>query len=412
MERTVNLPGIRISIIVIFQAIIIDQKGSVMIKRLYLFLLLSIFVLSGMELYGKECVDGQRLGQGTLVIIGGICVEDPQEPYPERYDCGPGKRLVQGSENFCIAGTETGDPGPYPPLPSCPLDQRLVQGSGLCADIPDLSLNLLSVLDDSIRESSGLAIVNGKLYTHNDSGGGNNLYEINASTGKVLRTITVNGAKNVDWEDLAVDENYLYIADTGNNEGSRTDLKIYRVPKSDLDTKPTVDAETIAFSYADQTKFDYDPHTTPYDAEALVAYKGELYIFTKNWADYTSRIYPLPSVPGTYALTSIGEKRLDVMVTGADIDEATGTVALVGYTNPFDTDTPYRSMIVNLSAFGGNDFFSGRIAEHPIKNSVGIGAVEAILFRTSAGFYLSAEGLKTQSAEYPAKLYETKINAW
>lgn len=369
-------------------------------------------MLSGAELYGKECVDGMRPGQGTTVIIGGICVDAPEEPYPERYDCGPGKRLLQGSENSCITGTETGDPGSYPPLAGCSIDQRLVQGSGVCADIPELSLNLLGTLDDSIRESSGLATVNGKLYIHNDSGGGNKLYEINASTGKVLRTITVNGANNVDWEDLTTDENYLYIADTGNNAGNRTDLKIYRVPQSDLDTKNTVNAETIAFSYADQSKFEYDPHTTPYDAEALVAYEGELYIFTKNWADYTSRIYPVPAVPGTYELTAIGEKRLDVMVTGADVDKVTGTVILVGYTNPFDTGTPYRSMIINLSAFSGNDFFSGRIAEHPIKNSLSIGALEAILFRTLAGFHLSAEGMNTQSADVPAKLYETEINAW
>jgi hypothetical protein len=130
-----------------------------------------------------------------------------------------------------------------------------------------VSLTLVSVLNEDLRETSGLENVNGKIYTHNDSGGSNLLYEINAATGDVIRSITVIGATNVDWEDLACDDTHLYIADIGNNLGSRTDLKIYKILKSDLDTNNMVNAETIAFSYADQTKFTYDNFTTPYDAE-------------------------------------------------------------------------------------------------------------------------------------------------
>ncbi len=272
-----------------------------------------------------------------------------------------------------------------------------------------VSLTLLSVLSDDVRETSGLANVNGKIYTHNDSGGSNLLYEINAATGDVIRSITINGATNVDWEDLACDDTHLYIADIGNNLGSRTDLKIYKILKSDLDTNNMVNAETIAFSYADQTKFIYDNFTTPYDAEALIAYNGQLYIFTKNWADYTSKVYSIPTVPGNYEVTSVGEKVLDVMVTGADSDEEGSSVALVGYTNPYDKDTQFKSMIVKLSAFAGNNFFSGSIAEHEIENSQVVGQVEAILFNTSSEFYLTAEGVTVISVEYPPKLYRTEI---
>ena len=272
-----------------------------------------------------------------------------------------------------------------------------------------VSLTLVSVLSDDVRETSGLAKVNGKIYTHNDSGGSNLLYEINASTGEVIRSITVNGATNVDWEDLAYDDTHLYIADIGNNLGNRTDLKIYKILKSDLNTNITINAETIAFSYTDQTTFTYDPFTTPYDAEALIAYNGQLYIFTKNWADYTSKVYSIPTVPGNYEVTSVGEKVLDVMVTGADSDEEGSSVALVGYTNPYDKDTQFKSMIVKLSAFAGNNFFSGSIAEHEIENSQVVGQVEAILFNTSSEFYLTAEGVTVISVEYPPKLYRTEI---
>jgi hypothetical protein len=103
------------------------------------------------------------------------------------------------------------------------------------------------------------------------------------------------------------------------------------------------------------------------------------------------------------------EKVLDVMVTGAASDGAGSSVALVGYTNPYDKDTQFKSMIVKLSAFAGNNFFSGSIAEHEIENSQVVGQVEAILFNTSSEFYLSAEGVTVNSVEYPPKLYKTEI---
>jgi len=277
------------------------------------------------------------------------------------------------------------------------------------ASLSPVSLTLMSVLNNDVRETSGLANVNGKIYTHNDSGGSNLLYEINPSTGDVIRSITVNGATNVDWEDLAYDDTHIYIADIGNNLGSRTDLKIYKILKSDLDANNMVNAETISFSYADQSTFTYDPFTTPYDAEALIAYNGQLYVFTKNWESYMSKVYSIPTVPGNYEVTSVDENVLDVMVTGATMDGAENSVALVGYTNPNDINTPFKSMIVKLSDFTGDNFFSGSIAEYEIQNSLIVGQVEAILFNTASEFYLSTESVTVQSLELPAKLYKTEI---
>jgi hypothetical protein len=170
-----------------------------------------------------------------------------------------------------------------------------------------------------------------------------------------------------------------------------------------------VNAETISFSYADQSIFTYDSFTTPYDAEALIAYNGQLYVFTKNWENHMSKVYSIPTVPGSYEVTSVDENVLDVMVTGAAIDGAGSSVALVGYTNPNNINTPFKSMIVKLSDFTGDNFFAGSIAEYEIQNSQIVGQVEAILFNTPSEFYLSAEGVTVQSLELPAKLYKTEI---
>ena len=383
-------------------------------KQFKILLLVSIAILFSTTTYADVCEDHNRTEQGTGVIVDGICVDPPELPYPPKYDCIEDSRLVQGIAD-CMDGTQAEDPGQYPPLKLCSPGQRLTQGTGGCIGLPNstpVALIFVSDLNETVRETSGLAKVNGKIYTHNDSGNSNLLYEINA-TGDVVDTITVNGAENVDWEDLACDDTYLYIADIGNSLGDRTDLKIYKILKSDLDDgNDIVNAETIAFSYADQTIFTYDPYTTPYDAEALIVYNGQLYIFTKNWANYTTKVYSIPNEPESHVATSVSEKTLGVMVTGADIDGSGSPVALVGYTNPYDTNIPFKSMIIRLSGFTGNNFFSGSIAQHEIENSQDVGQVEAILFNAPSTFYLSAEGATVPTdppVEIPPKLYKAEI---
>jgi len=44
-------------------------------------------------------------------------------------------------------------------------------------------LNLVTGLNDTINETSGLLLINGKLITHNDSGTSPDLYEIDSITG-------------------------------------------------------------------------------------------------------------------------------------------------------------------------------------------------------------------------------------
>ena len=88
-------------------------------------------------------------------------------------------------------------------------------------------------------------------------------------------------------------------------------------------TKKNINAEIIQISYMDQTKFEYENRTTPYDAEAIVAFDDKLYIFTKNWANYTTALYKVPKIPGNYALRKIDELKLSGMVTSATVIPAT-----------------------------------------------------------------------------------------
>ncbi|MBT4776353.1 MAG: hypothetical protein HON99_11600, partial [Crocinitomicaceae bacterium] len=69
--------------------------------------------------------------------------------------------------------------------------------------------DLITYLNDSIKETSGLIYLDGRLITHNDSGGAATLYEVDTNSGGILRETIVANASNVDWEDICYDSNYI-----------------------------------------------------------------------------------------------------------------------------------------------------------------------------------------------------------
>jgi len=221
-------------------------------------------------------------------------------------------------------------------------------------------LNLLAALQDSLRETSGLVYFNQKLITHNDSGGEPALYEIDSTSGKIIRTVTIGNATNVDWEDICIDSTYFYIGDFG-SDGSRRDLKIYRLPISSYLTTSddTVTADIIHFSYEDQTDFTPAQFNTNFDAEALIASPDSLYIFTKNWVNSWTNVYALPKTPGTYQISRVDSINTQGLVTGATYNKVSNTILLIGYTfvSPF---------LIEISEFTFPGFSGGKISKYLI----------------------------------------------
>lgn len=192
---------------------------------------------------------------------------------------------------------------------------------------------LVQPLNNNISESSGLIILDGRFITHNDSGGEAVLYEIDTLSGNIARTVTVSGVENTDWEDIAADENYIYIGDFGNNAGNRTDLRIQRIEILDFFNTPTdvVSAETIFFSYNDQTDFSDATFTTNFDAEALIVDNGVIFVFTKNWGNQQTNIYQMPAAPGTYSAVNTAAINAQGFVTSANNNFDNGQVVLLGH---------------------------------------------------------------------------------
>ena len=138
----------------------------------------------------------------------------------------------------------------------------------------------------------------------------------------------MKNATNVDWEDLARDDNYLYIGDIGNNQNKRKDLCVYKVKISDVLSKKEVVAQKISFYYSDQKEFPPQKRQLNFDAEGMIVYKESVYIFTKNSTDpWTgiSTVYTLPNQRGSYKARKHSELYVGEQgwwqdaITGADI---------------------------------------------------------------------------------------------
>jgi hypothetical protein len=195
--------------------------------------------------------------------------------------------------------------------------------------IPETYIRLL---DSSVIENSGLLLWDDRFWTFNDSGGKNELYGLDKQTGAVINTIQLSNVNNVDWEDIAQDKKHIYIAETGNNAGARHDLKIYRIKKKEITNNPvqSVSADSILFSFADQTDFTPAFRKTKWDCEAMMFYDDSLYLFTKDWLTSITKVYGFPAKEGQYSEMPIDSFNVNGLITGADILH-NGKFALIGY---------------------------------------------------------------------------------
>jgi hypothetical protein len=161
----------------------------------------------------------------------------------------------------------------------------------------------LHALPESLAEISGLELLNDStLIGFNDGGNKPKLYLMNLK-GKVTKTITVLDVKNKDWEDIAIDKEYIYIGDIGNNSNKRTSLKIYKVKIEDVLKKKEVKAKEIKFNYGEQTAFPPSADSMFFDAEGMTIYNDSIWVFTKDRSTSPngfSSIYKIPTTPGTY----------------------------------------------------------------------------------------------------------------
>ncbi len=260
----------------------------------------------------------------------------------------------------------------------------LITGS-LAAQI---NVRQIGEMPEDVWETSGLLFHKGKLITHNDSGNTAQLFEVDTLSLSVTRSVTLSNAQNVDWEDIAQDDTFIYIADFGNNLGTRQDLKIYRILKSSYDSADTVLAEEIAFSYEDQTDFS-DSGNSDWDAEALFVIGDRLIVLTKQWKTNNTVAYSIPNLPGSHIAQRIDEYTINGLVTGATYNPQNGLLYVVGY------NSILGSFIYKIEGVTANSIFGGTVEQ--LETNIGFAQTEGITHISEDNYMVSSERFVDQN---------------
>ncbi|PID91950.1 MAG: hypothetical protein CSA96_05690 [Bacteroidetes bacterium] len=251
------------------------------------------------------------------------------------------------------------------------------------------SLKKQLVLSDSIMETSGLLVQDGLIWSFNDSGGEPVLYACEMNNGQLHQRLLLQKAQNHDWESIAANECYVFVADVGNNYQRRDTLDIYMFPRSALAREGGDGAismlapEGVIRLHYDEPRRQNASGLSSHDCEALLACGDSLYLFSKDWVKQGSSVYSLPIKPGLYHLKRRTRYEVDFLVTGADINREKQEVVLLGYKHYMPVVAVYR--------YGAHPYqieAGGRARVYPLK----LGRqVEGIAYDAEGRCYVSAE---------------------
>lgn len=264
-------------------------------------------------------------------------------------------------------------------------------------DLSAQKLTSVAPLPAGLSESSGLHYLNGRLLSIEDSGNDNLVFEIDSLTGNISREVVIGNADNTDWESITADENFIYIGDFGNNNGTREDLKIFKIPLGEyLAGDATQTVEVISFSYADQTDFSSNPFATNFDAEAFCSFGDSLILFTKNWINGYSKIYKLPKIQGEYEIEAIDSINTEGFVTGCTCGSELGLIHLIGHNSLL---VPFA---VRISDFSPDQITDGEISRVELSASFGQSTqIEGVAQTYPGKFFVSSEAFfNTQALLY------------
>ncbi|MFA8300728.1 MAG: T9SS type A sorting domain-containing protein [Hyphomicrobiales bacterium] len=258
-------------------------------------------------------------------------------------------------------------------------------------------------LAGEVEETSGIIFWRNSIWTHNDSYNAPVIYRLNTETGEVTQRVTVSNAKNIDWEEITQDDDYIYIGDFGNNDGNRKDLRILKIAKDQIPESGdvNVEAEKIGFTYSGYTS-GADGKKHNWDCEAMMS-KGEyLYLFSKNRGDERTYVYRLPKSGDDYILNKIAAFNVNGLITGADYSEDSKVLVLSGY--PKNYKAPF---IWLFWEFDKDNFFGGKRMKinYPDKTAC---QVEGVCFSGKNQLFLSSE----ENRYYNESLFTFDIEKW
>jgi len=187
------------------------------------------------------------------------------------------------------------------------------------------------LVEPALGECSGMVLMDGLFFAHNDSGDGPNVFVGFSLDFSTMVKLRLDGAGAYDWEDIAVIDGELLIADTGDNLRVRSPVTLYRARYLETAAGGRLERTgTYPVAYPDGK----------HDAEALFALDGKPVIISKDRGEGTG-VYTFDALIDSTALEPgrvnvarrIGTLQLEPgeQVTGADLSPDRQTVVLLTY---------------------------------------------------------------------------------
>ena len=268
-------------------------------------------------------------------------------------------------------------------------DPKANANNGSCRYAPTFIMPILKCIQPTVlSENSGMIFWDNLLWQFNDGGGLPVLYAMDTLTNSIVRTVKLQDAYNLDWEDIAQDESYIYVGDFGNNlNGARPKFLIYKISKSDLIGKNgnfVVKPSIIQFTYEDQPMRPVivPSNTTDWDCEAMISFENKLFLFTKQWKGKKTVVYELSKETGFNVAFRKDSLGVGGLITGADIHVEQKRIVLTGYT------ISGERFIYLLYDFKGSNFFSGNKRKISL---LGPQQTESVSFIDSNNIYIGSE---------------------
>jgi hypothetical protein len=262
----------------------------------------------------------------------------------------------------------------------------LITGT-LCAQygiLPDtLRVKQGVKLPCALKETSGLALYDGLIWSFNDSGGKSVVYGMDPQSGKILRKIRVR-RPNHDWESITASPEGLWIGDIGNNRGQRKDLQLFFLAGDQLKKSGKVSPKsTISVHHPEDDFPQIKGKGHNRDSEAIIFVRGNIYLFTKNRLNTDAYIAPIsPDLPAQ-AIIPLDTLRAEMMVTAADYNETTDLLALSGY-------YAYRNYLAFIPLFTTQPNQFGRVIRYHLRGLDGA-QIEALALTEENEITLSTE---------------------
>jgi hypothetical protein len=219
---------------------------------------------------------------------------------------------------------------------------RVGDSAGDSPATPPAKFRVGKIQTPAIRECSGLIASRqhkGVFWTHNDSGNAASIFAITRD-GALIREYPVAAATNTDWEDIALDDaGHLYLADTGNNSGSRPQVQVLRIDEPD----PRAPLRGAPAPLRVQTFWRLNYPKKPFDCESLFVLDGKAYLIAKRLNASPAEIFrfdltPTPRPVTLERVTDLPDVRAPV--TAADVSPDGKRLAVLTILGPylFDID--------------------------------------------------------------------------